>query len=546
MEDIFVKLLRTFLWTIAQFGLWLLDSVYDIMMSIAGLNIMKEAFVWNVWTALCTFIGLFVFIRVLAQFCTVLIDEEKREKMNPIRSIIGIGCICIVIFLMPSTMKDFNQFSVDVTNNVGAFISSENVENLKPSMIVIGDEKMNYQDININEKANGAFKYLPTTIDLCRVLVMGICAAVLMGFSAFMCGRRLFDLMTKILVSPFPISGLVNQNDQSFFTWLKLVIADLCANFVQVLVLYAVMKICVSNSVKSLSVLSQCFVLAGGLMAVLAAPNGIAQILGSDIGITSTLYQMSSMLGLAKGVSAGVKGVAAAGIGAGLTAAAAGVYGAGRALGGEGLLHAAGSAGGMLRNYSDNFNQGFGGLGDKFGFNNIGSKNPSYYEEPTAKQLKAANHMGIDPGNLTRGQLSQALERAGLEKSFWQGTPQQQSQQGFGSNSGAGFTGLGSTQPGFESQIEQSQPSTSRVARAVGEYGSTHDGFKGASARLVSTGSRHLYNWAGNQLAQPKRGMITGNVHNSNFVRASNVVHSAANTFKPQPPKANELKGPEL
>jgi len=45
----------------------------------------------------------------------------------------------------------------------------------------------------------------------------------------------------------------------------------------------------------------------------------------------------------------------------------------------------------------------------------------SFFEEPTQRQLNAAARMGIqNASNMNRGQLSQALEVAGMDKSYWE------------------------------------------------------------------------------------------------------------------------------
>ena len=326
MIDIFMNLLRMFLWAFASFALWFLDSVYQLAMDIARIDITKIDDLWNIWTILCLFLVVFVFFRVISMFFSALLDEEKLSRLDPIRTILGIACISLTVALMPMAISTVNEFTIEAVDNISAFVSIDEVEELKPSMILIG-ESIDYETIDINSEENGEYRYFPTLIEVLQVFMLGIVSSVMMGLIAFMFARRLFDLIAKILISPLPISGLVNPSDQSFSQWIRLVFADISANFVTILLLYVTLKVCMSDLIKSQSFLVQCVCFIGGLMATFSAPTGISQFLGSDISLSNSMMQLSSMFGLARGAGAGARAVMAAGSGAAMTAAAMGIYG---------------------------------------------------------------------------------------------------------------------------------------------------------------------------------------------------------------------------
>ena len=557
MIDIFMNLLRMFLWAFASFALWFLDSVYQLAMDIARIDITKIDDLWNIWTILCLFLVVFVFFRVISMFFSALLDEEKLSRLDPIRTILGIACISLTVALMPMAISTVNEFTIEAVDNISAFVSIDEVEELKPSMILIG-ESIDYETIDINSEENGEYRYFPTLIEVLQVFMLGIVSSVMMGLIAFMFARRLFDLIAKILISPLPISGLVNPSDQSFSQWIRLVFADISANFVTILLLYVTLKVCMSDLIKSQSFLVQCVCFIGGLMATFSAPTGISQFLGSDISLSNSMMQLSSMFGLARGAGAGARAVMAAGSGAAMTAAAMGIYGSGRMLGGQGLLHRSGSVPGL---------SGIGGAGSSSG---IPPK--AFSEPPTEKQVYTAHQYGIDTSNMSKGEVSLAHERAGCDRSYWSGHDQAgtegiplsvgssnvqnddavfaslgqaEESVGFGSFSSADSVQAGGSGIGSHGGV----PQTKGIARAVSDYGNSHNTIAGGAARAVSSGSSHLYHWSAQRLSRPHRNIVTGNTGTSGFVKASNAAHGAAEALKPRRTELedpNRKRGPEL
>lgn len=534
ITKIFIDIFRMILWAVTSFALWIMDSVYDIVMSIGLLDVFSLDAVWSMWTALCAFLAFFIIVRSTGLFFKIVTNEEKREKYNPIKVICGVFLISVIVFSLPTIVKTGNEIAVESLDNINLFVSTEGIDDLNPSEIIIG-EGFDYEEIDINTKEGQDYKYLPHLTDILLALAMAVFSAILFAFCAVMIAKRMFDLAMKLLISPYPISGLIDPEDQSFGTWIKLVIADLMGNFIQILAVYLVLKICSTSVIKALPALTQSFILIGGLVMIIAAPTGIAQLMGSDIGAGNSLYQMMSLRGLTAGLSASGKAAVGSIIGAGATAGAAAIYGAGRAMGGQSMLNPLNP---MSVGAASTFSQG--GLGRGSGKANIfsgqGSIIPSkaFSEPSTYSQQKAAAFHGFDASNMSKGDASLALEAAGMDKSYFNRSqsPSSPSAGGHGINNlEPDFSGGSAPNAGFESQAGI-KPQTQGIARKIGEYGRTHNDYKGASARLVSTAGQHMYQLSAQRLSQQKRS-FSGGVRPSNFVRASGAVHTVADAIKP-------------
>lgn len=538
ITKIFMDIFRMILWAVTSFALWIMDSVYDIVMSISMLDVFSLDAVWSIWTALCAFLAFFVIVRSIGLFFKIVTNEEKRDKYDPMKIINNVFLISVIIFSLPTIVKMGNEIAIESLDNISLFVSTEGINDLKPSEIIIG-ENFDYEEIDINTKEGKDYKYMPHLTDILLALTMAVFSAILFAFCAVMIAKRMFDLAMKLLISPYPISGLIDPEDQSFDTWIKLVIADLMGNFIQILAVYLVLKICSTSVIKTLPALTQSFILIGGLVMIIAAPTGIAQLMGSDIGAGNSLYQMMSLRGLTAGLSASGKAVVGSIVGAGATAGAAAIYGAGRAMGGQSMLNPLNP---MSIGAASTFSQGGlggglgnGGSGKASMFSGQGSTIPSkaFSEPSTRSQQKAAAFHGFDASNMSKGDASLALEAAGMDKSYFNRfqSPSSSSAGGHSINSlEPDFSGA-SSNVGFESQAGI-EPQSQGIARTIGEYGRTHNDYKGASARLVSTVGQHMYQLSAQRLSQQKRS-FSGGVRPSNFVRASGAVHTVADAIKP-------------
>lgn len=583
MSNIINDLFRSFFWFLGQFTLMLMDMLHTLIKTLTGFNILSLDFFWEWWVLLCAFLTFFIFLRVCSMFFKAMIDEEAMEKLNPLLTIVKIGVISIVIGLAPYGLNEFNRISIGMVDNISVFTGGDVGDDIKPSAIIFSsglDEDVDFQKVDINDKENGEYKYLPTTWDILLCVSSALIVSFFYVLLSLQITKRAFDLAVKILISPLPISGIVNPNDQSFGTWLKLLIADLSANFLQMLVLYLVLKTCSHPFVVGYHILVRIMILIGGMMAIVAAPSGIAQLLGSDIGVGSMLQQIASLKYATAGIGAAFGGVKAGA----MTAGAAAVYGGGRMMGGQGLLHNAGNmmnqaAGGGMKNKGASTATGSGTEG-------FASKMNGYSQEPafSSGAEDTSKTAAMSSANVGSFDSDAGVNNEGAS-GFDSASPASASNQGEAKSSSGSYAQSGAASEAANSQVSESfsegrtadasEPSTQAkksphmkavevnpeggakqatsggskfIAKKVSDYGKSNQGFKGAAARIVSTGGSHLYQNSARRLSTQKRNVRTGETNDSRFVQSSRAIYAVkeAVSYKPEPEKsASEPEGGE-
>lgn len=465
--DMIVDSIRWLLWLLCKAAFFLMDSIYSMIKTVIAFDIGNESGLWQWWEGICVFLVFFIFIRIIALFLKSYMDENHAVKNNPVSVIFKIGCICIVILFTPTIVSYFTSIgSIAVEKFDQIFISGETIdakvpttgnaevdkeiaelyasyEGMPSKMFMDGISQGKYPIytmININETeaggldhwfdgvpilggvfnitssllgADGDYVFLPDTTMIVFLLIEALVAAYLFFMMGIQIAQRIFSIGMKVLISPIPISGLINPDDQSFGMWAKLITGDLLTNFFQFMLMKFVLMIVSSPSVINMGITTQPVLFLGGMLCVLVGPGAIAQIIGGDgMGINNTLQAMQSMRTMAH-TGKTIASYATGGI---AFAGAAGTYGLGRALGGESL------SGG-----NENFSYGRGmpqrvQNGDG-GVPGMGSDIPpkAFQESPTQKQYDAAKSRGIDIDGMSKGEASLALEKAGMNKSYWSG-----------------------------------------------------------------------------------------------------------------------------
>lgn len=578
MGNIMNDLFRSFFWFLGQFTLMLMDILHSLVKTLTGFNILGLDFFWEWWVLLCAFLTFFIFLRVCSMLFKAMIDEDAMEKLNPLLTIVKIGVISIVVGLAPYGLNEFNRIAIGMVDNISVFTGGESGQEIKPSAIIFSsglDEVVDFQKVNINDKENGEYKYLPTTWDLLLCVGSALVVSFFYVLLSLQITKRAFDIAVKVLISPLPISGIVNPNDQSFGTWIKLIIADLSANFLQMIVLYLVLKTCSHQLIVSFDIIIRITILIGGMMAIVAAPSGTAQVLGSDIGVGSMLQQIASLKYATAGMGAAFGGVKAGAMMAG----AAGVYGGGRMMGGQGLLHNAGNmmnqaAGGGMKNKGTSTGSGTEGFASKM---NGYSQEPAFSsgaEDTSNTSAMSSSNVGSFESDTSEG--SRGFDSASTASASSQGEANSAS----GSYAQGGVASESANSQASESFSEgrtadASEPLTQAkksphvkavevnpeggakqatsggskfIAKKISDYGKSNQGFKGAAARIVSTGGSHLYQNSARRLSTQKRNARTGETNDSRFVQSSRAIYAVkeAVSYKPEPEKStSEPEGGE-
>ena len=421
------------------------------------------------------FLLIFTLLRVFAMTLKMAIDEEYAMKLSPLQTFYRILAIAFIVAITPLAIKEATAFSSVMMDSVAkTFVIDNNFANAKPktdnklqqdivdklykeyegmpSQIFISSASNGkyppYQLIDINATeggmdhwfdgvpviggifnvtsaligADGDYVYFPDTTMLIFLIVEGVCGAYMFLLMAIQISQRMISIGVKILISPYPVSGIVNPDDRSFGLWVKLISADLISNVLQYIILLLVMAVTSSKAVQNFGIVGQGIFFLGGMLAVLIGPGQVAQIIGGDgMGLFMTMQGFQAMSAL-KGVTQAIghKGMSMAG-----GAAALGTYGAGRMFGLNSLGNYPGGNGpgssnptpGAYDPSSDPSRNPNGGGSGPGGAGNIPPK--AFNEGPTEKQAKTAAALGINIGGMSKGEASLALDKAGAGENFW-------------------------------------------------------------------------------------------------------------------------------
>ena len=312
-------LVRDFIWGMAEFALSVMDSAYSIIYNLATMKIFEFTFISQWYYTLCGLIVFFVIIRLFAMYFADLVKEDTpmQIKLTPIEVLIRIAVIALVIALTPTFFSYFTDIGVSFIENIDLVTSqASTMDDFKPSQIILEnmlpESDITIDTFEINRKVSGEYIITLTTIFWIIALAAG--GAVAMMMIGLQITQRFIGLAYKFIISPFPISGLVNHQSQSFKQWLTLCMSDVMANGGQFLFLMFVLAINSSATLNTMltSEIAKVVFFVGSCLAVLNAPSGIAQLFGNDFGTASALQSLNSakMLG---GMVKGGLGVAGAG-----------------------------------------------------------------------------------------------------------------------------------------------------------------------------------------------------------------------------------------
>ena len=356
-----VELIRIGIWTACKFAFEMMDAVYDILRSLAGLNLGDFQFIWKWWEGICVFLTFFILIRVIIQYFKAMLDEDLLEKYDPLTTVKRIAVIAFIILFLPIMMDSFSEISSTLTVNIGNIVTGTDIES-KPSQVLISVgynntgssvdlNSIDIEEIDINEIDSSTDQYalLPKTFDILFVFVTSIIAGIIFVFVAIQIAQRIMGLLLKILISPFALSGIVDPGDNTFSIWTRLCIADFLTTFFQMVLVFLVVSI--SAAVPLSNAIAKTLFFIGALMAVMNAPSGIAQLLGGDVGVGTAFQQAQSLLMLGTGLQVAGSAIA--------SGSAAGFYGAGRALGGESLINSGRALGDVVSGGSAGGGAGF-------------------------------------------------------------------------------------------------------------------------------------------------------------------------------------------
>lgn len=353
---------RWLLWLIAQAAFWLLDNIFNSLEAVATLDVLSfgNGFVFRLWDKVMIFFGVAVAVRLIYLLLNEGLNPEKILIENVAKRLILVMVMMMVINIMPNILQGVGQASRVLINNMNYFVGVEN--DLVPSTLIIssanavqndqdgyytsegefiGITSLSVDDINagggINEGDGtlstipiiggiadfGAgivgqkdYRYFPNTLYLFILLFISLYACALFVVVALDIAKRWCELIVMIVLSPIPISSIIQDGSQ-MVTWMKMYISVYLSNFVEFMMIFVTIWLMTYAGDQGFFV--QIIILLAGLLFSLTGSNKIAQLLGIETS-GSTLQDLAnvSMVGRGiAGVAAGIGGIASSIIGGG-------------------------------------------------------------------------------------------------------------------------------------------------------------------------------------------------------------------------------------
>lgn len=356
MLDWIIEGIRWLIWGLTSASLTLMDICYDLVKKIASADFLTSSEVWKWYYTLMIFIGLLILVRAFSVYIKYSFDEEYREKVNASHFVNKLIAIGLVIALLPSILGFVSQVSLYGINNLNIVVGASSTD--KPSTFIITSfmntdngefnesgewiegNRVTYtlDDVDINaEGDNGGYKFFNDIQDLFIVAIIGITSAIMLIINGVQIGKRMYSLVMKLLISPFPISSLIVPGDETFNMWRKMIISDYVLNYVQTLMIMIVMILSGSKIVQDLGIWVQIIMFIAGLLLLLSGIPELAKIIGGDISQGNVLQQIASMRMATRGLGSTIENIAS-GVGNIVgTSAAATTYGLGRMMGGQSI-----------------------------------------------------------------------------------------------------------------------------------------------------------------------------------------------------------------
>lgn len=515
-------IIRDIFWALVKGLLSIVDGVYSITSKIVSLDISTYEIVWNWWTALAMFIFMFVIFRIIAIGIKSYFDEEYREKIDPMTIVNRIFPVCLVILLLPFGVKYLTSMGTIAASNITVFIGGE--PDLSPSTIVLssmmnetveidGQTKLKdvkIDEISINEKSSESGKTYVYFDDMSELFMLLIVSAVaLYGFfmNSIQLAKRFYSIGMKILISPIPISGLINPEDDSFKTWSRMMVSDVVSNFVQYLMLFFILSISTSFQLRqTVGMWGMIILFIGGILTLLTGVPELARLIGGDTSTGSVMQQLATVRQATSGIGSFVGGIAGGALGAaGGIAATAGAYGTvgiGKMMGAQSISQMGSAMAGASA-----LGSAIGG----FGASGAQSQGFQGAESSVSSQAESGTQGKEASGNNTRESTNITDDNPKMVDSP-QNSAQTSAQTDFGPQ---GFAKPGS------------------FADRVASYGYSRSGVRAGVARFASNGGRHIYQSSANRVNQSMPMKLSRKLERLNeipdhYQQAKNIVKEGA------------------
>lgn len=381
---------RNILWFLDKFILQIVDYLYSIIQTFFGLKITSFSFIWDIYAVVCAALVVFTLFRLFALLFQSFWDDDGFSRLSSSAIIRRVMGMLLFMSLIPVglpilseafagaavaapaifTTEDIQPSNVIISAGMADFSGSLNNENVLD--IPEGESAIDFiSDINLKDD-NGEYVYIQDTSNLLLILIVAAISAYCFIFISIQIIQRFIGILQKIILAPMAVSGIVDPSSTSAQTWAKLLMSDFLTNFFQILFIW-ISLLFATNLPEGFNGLAKGLAFVGALFAIMVAPSGIAQLLGSDPGATAgmqmmqhvqtmgTLATAAATTSMALGGAA--KGLAGMASGKMVDSAATGVYSLGRKIGGRDLDPGSGneSRGGGFPGFPGGFGGSAGG-----------------------------------------------------------------------------------------------------------------------------------------------------------------------------------------
>ncbi len=315
MDEIISNAFRSVLWAITRFALVVCDSIYSVIVQFTGLKVGDFAIVWDFYKIVVAATGMFLLARIVIILIKSFWDDNTIQKITGPELVNRILAVALVLSLVPVIMPLLSDFTAASATAIPTIVTD--TEDIKPSDILVeaglsdfsnelsstltlelaaGQHAIDVITVStINNTTGDVYDYFPEIENIILTLVLAIMCAYCYVYIAIQIIQRLVGLLLKIIIAPYPLSGIIDPNDNAPSLWFRLCISDFLAAYFQMMTLWLAMAVATSLP-DSFSGIAKGLAFIGAIFSIMIAPSGIAQLLGNDTGAQAGMQMMQSAM----------------------------------------------------------------------------------------------------------------------------------------------------------------------------------------------------------------------------------------------------------
>ena len=113
---------RGILWALVEMLMFVIDSIWEIVLRIGTLNFMKVENVGSWYMVIILFLVLFLIFRIFKITIKMFFDDEYREKVNIAKILMMLLGASIVASATPIVYSQLCNLTTDAIENVSSFV----------------------------------------------------------------------------------------------------------------------------------------------------------------------------------------------------------------------------------------------------------------------------------------------------------------------------------------------------------------------------------------------------------------------------------------